>query len=268
MVNIPTLILQSLSSDAGVKDVRKSLTGDSDVTFVIQTQKVTDNENELIMTFLTSVYSADPLNYALIIRDTSITAIGPDKVANYIKELVDLNNEGVYTFDICLLGRFLDNCNQYSDTRSLSNTNGTSSSTVTVTDTSSYISRTTGSKGVEAIFFAPSGMTKYFNDVTKYPSFNETIYYAVYGINGKDGVMKGISFNPSLYSFNPIWSNSMSDYVRTASCSNTKPAAAPSTTTGTALQFFIFIIVIVLILILAWYAFKLTPQPIYAHASL
>jgi hypothetical protein len=263
MTVVPCLILQSLPTDAGVRDVTKSLQGSSTLSFLVTILKA--NENTAIQNFLQTVYAGNPQSYAMIIRDTSITTADSASVAKYVEQLIESNNAGTYPFDTCLMGMFLDSCNQYTDTRSILSLSSNGPTDVT-TETSTYLSRTMGAKGTEAVLFSPSGMTKYFNDVTKYPSFNETMYYAAYGLDGKSGVMRTTSFVPSLYNFNPVWANSISDYVKTSSCSNTKPAATQSSTTGTALQFLIFVVVIVLLVLLVWLLFNITPQPNYSSA--
>jgi hypothetical protein len=259
---IPTLIVQTLFADVGVNDVRNSLQGSSSLSFSISTQKVLGDEYDAIYGFLTNIYGLKD-KYAFVIRDTAITSSNSADVAEYFSKLLNINDTGNYTYDVCFLGKFLDNCNQYSDEKNIGLSSNSNGSTDTVVETGAYLARTTGARGIEAILFSPSGIKKFLSDITKYPSFNETMYYAVHGVGNNDGVLRAVSFTPSLYNFNPQYITSMNDYVKTSECANVKTVSNPTPTTGNILQFFIFMIVVVLILVGVYFLFKITPQPNY-----
>lgn len=258
---VPTLILQTRSTDDGVKKVEETLKGNNNIKFSITRSQVNDNENEVVMNYLKSIYSMN--GYAFIINDTSITPASSGDIADYFNTLISYNKDGSYTFDACFLGKFLDDCNKYSDDKSISLTSNSNGSTDTQVQTNTYLTRTTGPRGTEALLLSPSGVKKFLSEVKIYPSFNETVYYGIYGKDGKNGVLRGISFVPSLYSFNPNYASTMNDLVKTSSCSSTKAPEDPTPVTGNVLQFLIFIVVIIIILVGGYCLFKLTPQPDY-----
>lgn len=240
-LNVGCLLIQTLSSQIGVTTVQQLLTGNADISFSIDVQTATGGDYQSLVTqWLETFHSATPNNFALIIYDTMISSLTSSDVSYYFLTAINNNLSSTLVFDALNFNVFLDSCNQYTNLFSIG-------------DGGLSINRTTGARGTGAILFAPSGVNKFLT-VPKYPSLNETLYYSAY-----NGLISTYSYVPCIFNFNPRYTSTNSDYVRTAECSNVKN---PNQNDGniTAFQFFLFIIIIVLILIVVMCLFLVTPK--------
>lgn len=256
-MNIPVLIIKTLTSDLGVNTVKNALVSNSEVTFTFNVQEGNDYYT-LVKNFLLGVYTPSGNNFAMYIFDTSITNVGPDRVRSFVEKMTD----GSTITDMWFLNRFLDNCSQYTDSKSISTLYPNGNGTFTEIQTGSFSAKTTGAKGGDAVLFSNSGMKKFLSDVSVYPSLNETLYRAVNG-----GTMNAYIIEPSIFEFNSNYATSNSDYVKSISCANFKSPEKTTETTST-LGFIIFILVIVLLLIVVWALFKVQPNPRFNFISL
>ncbi len=240
-LNVGCLLIQTLSSQTGVNVVKQLLTGTSDITFTIDVVPSSSGEYQSIVTqWLETFHASFPDRFALVIYDTMISSLTSDDVASYFVTSINNNLNSSLIFDILNFNVFLDSCNQYTDLFAIG-------------DGGVSINRTTGARGTGATLFAPSGISKFLT-APKYPCLNETLYYAA-----NNGLISTFSFVPCIFDFNPRYTTSNSDYVRTAECSNVKN---PNQSDGniTPFQFFLFIIIIVLILVVILLLFLATPR--------
>lgn len=167
--------------------------------------------------------------------------ISIDTFNSYLETIINNNQNGEYTFDICYVSKWLDNCFSYSDQYNLD-------------DLGTTLVKTTGPKGFETLLFSPSGTSKFLS--RHIPPFTLPLNeYLLQDIN--EDYLTAITFSQSLLVYNPLNAKTVNDYVRTATCQNIPINSNDQQTSN--LYFFYFILIIIIVFILAWLIFKLSP---------
>lgn len=185
-----------------------------------------------------------PDNYVLIIKDSSISNLDSDSLANAIQDAISLPG-----WDVYYLCKWMDNCSLYNET-------------IPIPGGSSMFYKANSPHGAQAILYSPHGRDVVIGDAPMKNgqtfkangSFSSALNKAV-----AQGNINAIVSNPNLIDFD-ISANPRQGY-KLNQCGGPNGNGSNGNGMASGISIWLFIIIIVALILLAWALLKVGPQP-------
>lgn len=199
-----------------------------------------DYERHTIRAALMEAAERSPLEYCIIIKDTSITSFTPDEIT----KAIHASRQG----DIVYLTRWEDRCDLFVD-----------EATIDISDKSTIkLVKTISPRGLQAFMFNPKIRDFIRGSDFRYETNLETIFADLI----QKGIIKAYAYMPNLFEYDVVsYATTMSEFNRVNLCRDaTIPNPDPLAYIGAETYFYLTAIILFFILA-GWGMYLLGPQP-------